>query len=102
MTRMSLGIALTIACFALLACGCAATPKATPASRLAMDNADPYRPLVGVSYFAGWWPPPKSKWRTPSTGVDWREKFPERIPMLGEYNTQDTMDKEIVAAAPTR
>jgi hypothetical protein len=52
-----------------------------------------------VSYFAGWWRPLPNKWNyNPAVG-DWRPKFPERVPLLGEYNDQPTMDKEIVAAA---
>jgi hypothetical protein len=57
------------------------------------------RTLVGVSYFAGWWKPLPNKWNySPEVG-DWRAKFPERVPLLGQYNTQQTMDQEIVAAA---
>ena len=53
--------------------------------------------LVGVYYFAGWWRDPPNKWIT--RGVDWRPQYPGRVPILGEYNDQDTMDKEIIAAA---
>ena len=56
------------------------------------------RPLVGVSYFAGWWEALPNKWHD-QTGKDWRQEYPERIPLLGEYNTQETMDKEIIAAS---
>lgn len=55
------------------------------------------RPLVGVNYFAGWWRAEPNKWRT--QGKDWRELFPGRVPLLGEYNEQETMDREIAAAA---
>lgn len=79
--------------------GCATSPDEKSEVANVTINTDPNRPLVGVSYFAGWWPPPRSKWQTPRTGVDWREKFPERVPLLGEYNSQETMDQEIVAAA---
>jgi hypothetical protein len=54
--------------------------------------------LVGVSYFSGWWEPLPNKWHD-REGRDWREHYPERVPLLGEYNTQDTVDKEIIAAA---
>ena len=54
--------------------------------------------LVGVNYFAGWWEPTPNKWQGPD-GVDWRAKYPDRVPLLGEYNLQATMDREIAAAA---
>lgn len=54
--------------------------------------------LVGVSYFAGWWEPLPNKWHDVE-GHDWRPRFPERVPLLGEYTTQETMDREIVAAS---
>jgi len=54
--------------------------------------------LVIVNYFAGWWKPLPNKWHVPGDH-DWRADYPERVPLLGEYNTQETMDREIVAAA---
>ncbi len=54
--------------------------------------------LVGIEYFAGWWEPLPNKWHT-AQGKDWRPDYPERVPLLGEYNTQETMDREIAAAA---
>ena len=54
--------------------------------------------LVGVNYFAGWWEPMPNKWHG-ADGADWRSRFRERVPLLGEYNTQETMDREIRAAA---
>lgn len=54
--------------------------------------------LVVVNYFAGWWEVMPNKWHEEG-GSDWREKYPERVPVLGEYNDQATMDKEIAAAA---
>ena len=54
--------------------------------------------LVGVNYFAGWWKPLPNKWISPD-GKDWREKYPGRLPLLGEYNEQETMDKEIMVAS---
>ncbi len=52
--------------------------------------------LVGVEYFNGWWKN-SPKWIT--DGVDWRPQYPSRIPLLGEVNSQETMDKEIKAAS---
>ena len=54
--------------------------------------------LIGVNYFAGWWEPTPNKWQGPDK-VDWRPKYPDRLPLLGQYNEQATMDREIVAAA---
>jgi hypothetical protein len=53
--------------------------------------------LVGIYYFAGWWEKAPNKWTT--AGHDWRPAFPGRIPTLGEYNDQETMDREIAAAS---
>ena len=53
--------------------------------------------LVGVYYFAGWWQKPPNKWTT--DGHDWRPDYPGRIPVLGQYNDQWTMDQEIIAAS---
>ena len=57
--------------------------------------ADQY--LVGVYYFAGWWRETPNKYYT--AGRDWRDDFPGRIPVLGQYNEQKTMDREIIAAS---
>ncbi len=54
--------------------------------------------LVGVNYFAGWWRPLPNKWIGPD-GEDWRPQYPGRLPLLGEYNEQETMDREILAAS---
>jgi hypothetical protein len=54
--------------------------------------------LVGVSYFAGWWESLPNKWQD-AQGKDWRDRFPERVPLLGQYNRQETMDREIMAAS---
>src|ERR1035441_5867042 len=54
--------------------------------------------LVGVNYFPGWWKPLPNKWQD-RRGEDWRLRFPERVPSLGEYNDQETMNREIKAAA---
>lgn len=53
--------------------------------------------LVGCEYFNGWWQQTPNKWER--RGKDWRADYPERVPLLGEYNSQETMDKEIEAAA---
>jgi hypothetical protein len=53
--------------------------------------------LVGIYYFAGWWQKSPNKWET--GGHDWRPEYAERIPLLGEYNDQATMDREISVAA---
>ncbi|MBN1489444.1 MAG: hypothetical protein JXA69_05950, partial [Phycisphaerae bacterium] len=75
-----------------LAVGACMSPRSDTEPRPADDV------LVGVEYFAGWWEPRPNKWQD-ATGADWRSRFPKRVPLLGEYNTQDTMDREIVAAA---
>jgi len=61
--------------------------------------------LVGANYFAGWWEPLPNKWhrhtssQSAQQGEDWRQDFPQRVPLLGCFNNQETMDKEIQAAA---
>lgn len=61
--------------------------------------------LTGVNYFAGWWEPLPNKWHrhgsslSTESGDDWRPEFPDRIPLLGEFNCQDTLDREIATAA---
>jgi hypothetical protein len=58
--------------------------------------------LVGVNYFAGWWKELPNKWHGQgwrADAPDWRPENPERVPVLGEYNDQATMDREIQAAA---
>ena len=74
--------------YVLLVCVASATGASKP----------PPRPLVGINYFAGWWKGAGDKWFN-SNGTDWRPLYPERVPLLGEYNTQATMDAEIAAAA---
>ena len=53
--------------------------------------------LVGIYYFSGWSRQPPDRWVT--DGQDWRKEWPARVPLLGEYNEQETMDREIAAAA---
>lgn len=60
--------------------------------------------LTGVNYFGGWWKPFPNKWHRHASssaneqGSDWRPDFPNRIPLLGEYNDQETTDRELAAA----
>ncbi len=61
------------------------------------DSEDLSQCLVGAYYFAGWWEPHPNKYAP--HGTDWRKDYPGRVPTLGQYNDQPTMDKEIVAAA---
>ena len=58
-----------------------------------------HRPLVGVNYFAGWWSEKPNKWQDPKDGHEWLPEYPGRAPLLGKFNEQETMDREIVAAA---
>ena len=58
--------------------------------------------LIGIEYFNGWWAHSGNEdihcfWET--NNRDWRSAYPERIPILGEYSCQETMDKEILAAS---
>ncbi len=58
--------------------------------------------LVGINYFAGWWEELPNKWHGhgwTAQEADWRPEHPERVPVLGCYNDQATMDREIAAAA---
>jgi hypothetical protein len=51
-----------------------------------------------MNYFAGWWQTEPNKWHG-RDGKDWRPQYPDRLPLLGEYNDQETTDREITAAA---
>jgi len=53
--------------------------------------------LIGAEYFNGWWEKSPNKWEY--QGEDWRKLYPERIPLFGEYNSQETMDKDIEVAS---
>lgn len=64
---------------------------------LGAEDPDSSRCLVGAYYFAGWWEALPNKY-TPY-GEDWRDDFPGRVPLLGQYKNQPTMDREIAAAA---
>lgn len=55
--------------------------------------------LVGVNYFNGWWEETPNKYQDSKTGQDWRNKYPERIALLGQFNSQEVMNAEIKAAS---
>ncbi len=76
---------------------CATVVAQQPAGQDSTNATNLDRPLIGIYYFAGWWKELPNKY-TPF-GKDWRTDYPGRIPVLGQYNDQPTMDKEIVAAA---
>jgi len=59
----------------------------------------PHSTLVGVNYFAGWWPEKPNKWQNPRDQHEWLPEYPGRTPLLGTLNTSATMDREIAAAA---
>jgi hypothetical protein len=82
-----------LTCWVALAGVCLAASG--PARGEASSQDDEY--LVGVYYFAGWWRALPNKWER--QGRDWRADWEGRVPTLGEYNEQATMDREIVAAA---
>ena len=63
----------------------------------AANPPEPPEYLIGVYYFSGWWREQPNKYFT--AGVDWRTNYPGRVALLGEYNEQATMDREIAAAA---
>lgn len=54
--------------------------------------------VIGINYFCGWWREKPNKYAVVSDR-DWRLDFPERIPLLGCYNDQATMDSEINEAS---
>ena len=54
--------------------------------------------LVGAEYFAGWWAEKPNKW-TLRDGSDWRLSYPERMPLNGQDNSQEVMDKDILSAS---
>lgn len=57
--------------------------------------------LVGINYFAGWWPEYPNKWHEPwNESKLWTPLYPQRIPLIGNFTTnQSTMDNEIIAAS---
>ena len=70
------------------------------ATLLKTDDADiaPSKTLVGIHYFAGWYPGPFSHWNLgplPSK-TSWTPQFPGRIPLLGNYTTNlSTIEAEL-------
>ena len=52
--------------------------------------------IIGVSYFAGWWGR-HDGWA--KNLQDARLLYPERVPLLGTLISQETMDREIIAAS---
>jgi len=94
--HLSLGFEKTLCMLAMLCLfvSCAGTPRRL-SERMNRGNKQEY--LVGAYYFAGWWRELPNKYHI--GGEDWRKDYPERLPLLGEYNEQETMDREIDAAA---
>lgn len=64
---------------------------------MSKENSSRDSILVGVEYFNGWWQQSPNKWEYKDK--DWRSQYPGRIPLLGQYNNQKTMNKEILAAS---
>jgi hypothetical protein len=63
-------------------------------------QTNPLRPLVGSNYFSGWWQGEGNKWiDSPVHNTSWLTQYPNRQPLLGQYNNQSTMDKEILSAS---
>ncbi len=87
----------------LLASACTIFIQITIAHAQATEGVEQEKEvLVGVNYFAGWWKELPNKWHGQGWKLgqpDWRPEFPERVPTLGEYNDQATMDREIIAAS---
>ena len=73
------------------------------AALLKTDDADiaPSKTLVGIHYFAGWYPGPFSHWNLgplPSK-TSWTPQFPGRIPLLGNFTTNlSTIEAELRVA----
>ncbi len=57
------------------------------------------KPYIIVNYFSGWWPEGSCKWLDPTDGHDWRPEYVSRIPQHGFYNSQDTMNRDILLAS---
>jgi hypothetical protein len=89
-----------VSCIALLICQsfALAIDGRIPVEQTQQDQ----KVLVGINYFAGWWEKLPNKWHGSGRSAkqpDWRPQNPDRDPLLGIYNDQATMDREIVAAA---
>ena len=82
--------------------GCEKVDKAKFEYKVQPSCEDARDVLVGVNYYAGWWPSTPeipNKWHDFQDKHNWLEDYPERTPILGIYNDQETMDKEIIAAS---
>ena len=88
---------IVVLCLGLAAVGARTARAEQPIASAASAETPLPEYLVGIYYFSGWWRPEPNKWMP--HGKDWRADYPGRIPTLGEYNEQPTLDKEIVAAA---
>jgi hypothetical protein len=88
-TRKGLHLALVLFC--------ALAGLRTERQAFAGESSGQTEYLVGVYYFSGWWREQPNKYFT--AGGDWRTNYPGRVALLGEYNEQETMDREIIAAA---
>ncbi len=89
-SRWTWGIVLCLA-----AAGFAEERKVEDTPPAVEEQADEF--LVGAVYFSGWWRELPNKYHV--AGRDWRPEYPQRRPLLGEFNDQATMDREIAAAA---
>ena len=59
----------------------------------------PPRTLVGVHYFAGWYPGPYSHWLYFSNRTSWTPNYPGRVPLTGNYTTNlSTVNADLIAA----
>ena len=86
---------MILAAVVVLSLGCVVMGMSRPLAEKEMSKGDDV--IVAVEYFAGWWDTLPNKWNV--GGSDWRERYPNRVPVLGEYNTQEVMDAEIAAAS---
>eukprot|EP01052_Picozoa_sp_SAG31_P023592 SAG31_NODE_1955_length_6823_cov_2.519780_3_plen_577_part_00 len=78
-----------------------AYPAALPSKCLPPPPAP--APLVGVHYFAGWYPGPWSHWLYPTEPLasrkSWVPDYPGRIPLTGNFTTnQSTVEADLRAA----
>ena len=73
-------------------------------SALKTDDATVPSTLVGVHYFAGWYPGPWSHWLYPTEPLaqrkSWVPDYPGRIPLGGNYTTDlSTVEADLIAAS---
>lgn len=84
--------------------GAAAAAAASGAqTRTAHVKFQPRTTLVGVHYFAGWYPGPWSHWLYPTEPLlqrkSWVPDFPGRIPLGGNYTTnKSTVEGDLIDA----